>query len=413
LGDVPEKERNVAIGMIQKTVTPKSTREQPASSSVHNQNAFLYREATIHDLDQLVELEKSCFSMDVLSRRNFLWMIKRANSVLQVVEQTGKIVAYILLLFHQGTVLARIYSIAVHPSLQGGGVGKKLLQHAEQIAIDHKCLFIRLEVRPDNINAIEFYKKAHYASFGVIEDFYEDHSFAIRMEKRLRGLAPEALQRHIPYYRQTTDFTCGPACLMMAMKTLDAAYVLSRHLELQIWREATTIFMTSGHGGCSPQGLALSAYRRQFSVDLHVSHKGVFLLEGVRSEEKKSVMRLVHEDFVQQIQQETDIQLIVHHFTLENIRQAIEDGGIPCCLISAYHFNRTKTPHWVVVSHIESGYVYLHDPEVDEDQDKTSTDCVYLPVHQRIFERITCFGKQKERAMVIIYPWRSLSASSS
>jgi hypothetical protein len=51
---------------------------------------------------------------------------------------------------------------------------------------------------------------------------------------------------------------------MMAMKALDPAMELNRTLELRLWREATTIFMTSGHGGCGPYGLALSAYRRGF-----------------------------------------------------------------------------------------------------------------------------------------------------
>lgn len=369
---------------------------------INEQNKIQYREATLQDLDSLVELEKECFSMDILSRRNFLWMIKRANSVLQVAESSGNIVAYILLLFHQGTVLARIYSIAVKPSFRGAGLGKELLDNGEKIAIIRKCLFMRLEVRPDNTSAIEFYKKSHYSSFGVIEDFYEDHSVAIRMEKRLKPVTPATLQRNIPYYSQTTDFTCGPAALMMVMKALDPTIMLNRHLELQLWREATTIFMTSGHGGCSPQGLALCAFSRGFAVDLYVSHKGVFLFDGVRSEEKKSVIRLVHEDFVEQLR-ETQVVLTVKHFTIEDVKNVLASGGLLICLISSYQFSRSKTPHWVVVSHIESDYIYIHDPEVDEDQDKTATDCIYIPVHQKVFERITCFGKQKERAMVALF----------
>jgi hypothetical protein len=66
--------------------------------------------------------------------------------------------------------------------------------------------------------------------------------------------------RRLPHYRQTTDFTCGPASLMMAMKTLAPQTKIDRGLELQLWREANTIFMgpSGGHGGCSALGLALA-----------------------------------------------------------------------------------------------------------------------------------------------------------
>ena len=45
---------------------------------------------------------------------------------------------------------------------------------------------------------------------------------------------------------------------MMAMAALKPEQEMSRRVELQIWREATTVFMTTGHGGCSAHGLALA-----------------------------------------------------------------------------------------------------------------------------------------------------------
>ena len=47
--------------------------------------------------------------------------------------------------------------------------------------------------------------------------------------------------------------------LARKLLTLDPGLTLDRTLELRVWREATTIFMTSGHGGCGPDGLALAA----------------------------------------------------------------------------------------------------------------------------------------------------------
>lgn len=128
----------------------------------------------------------------------------------------------------------------------------------ETAALEGGRILVRLEVRRDNEAAIHLYTRSGYRRFGSIEDYYEDHGTALRFEKRLTPPGPMALAK-VPYYRQTLDFTCGPAALMMAMKALCPGLSLDRSLELRLWREATTIFMTSGHGGCGPYGLALAA----------------------------------------------------------------------------------------------------------------------------------------------------------
>ncbi len=96
----------------------------------------------------------------------------------------------------------------------------------------------------------------------------------------------------------------------MAMAALQPERKATRREEVQIWREATTIFMTSGHGGCSPQGLALAAWRRGFAVRQQVSIDGPLLLDGVRSEHKKTVMRLVHDGFEEALRS-TDVEQVI------------------------------------------------------------------------------------------------------
>jgi len=55
----------------------------------------------------------------------------------------------------------------------------------------------------------------------------------------------------------------------MAMKALKPSVKADRALELQLRREANTIFMgpSGGHGGCSALGLALAAHRRGFGAE--------------------------------------------------------------------------------------------------------------------------------------------------
>src|SRR3989338_10397212 len=68
----------------------------------------------------------------------------------------------------------------------------------------------------------------------------------------------------IPFYSQSTEFTCDPACLMMALKYFYSEIELSKELEFDIWREAYGI----GIPGCMPQGLAYSALVRGLNATL-------------------------------------------------------------------------------------------------------------------------------------------------
>ncbi len=232
-----------------------------------------------------------------------------------------------------------------------------------------------------------------------MRDYYEDHSEALRFEKRIRNPGHDQ-RRHVPFYRQTTDFTCGPACLLMAMGALQPERQLTRREELRLWREATTIYMTAGHGGCSPQGLALAAWRRGFRVKLVLSASGPLFLDGVRNEDKKAVMRLVHEDFCEEldasgVEQKRSARL--------DIPRQLARGGQPLVLISSYRLTRSKAPHWVLVTHYDEDFVYLHDPDVDHSQHRQPLDCQHIPVSHAEFDKMSRFGRSKLRAAVILF----------
>ena len=260
---------------------------------------LMNRTATLEDIDDLVDLEQQSFDDDRISRRQFRHMLTRANAAVLVEERAGRIVGDVVVLFSRATSVARLYSLAVAADMRGQGVAKSLLHAAEQVAWSKHRAYMRLEVRKDNTAAISLYERHGYRRFGEWLDYYDDHAAAWRYEKSLSPELHPSL-RQVAWYEQSLEFTCGPAALIMAMATLNPAVVPSRKLELRLWREATTVFMTSGHGGCAPYGLALAAARRNFRVRAYVSDKGVHLVDSVRSEDKKEVMRLVQEDMREQ-----------------------------------------------------------------------------------------------------------------
>ncbi|MCY1264832.1 putative acetyltransferase [compost metagenome] len=357
------------------------------------------RPAQPDDVSALVELEEHCFEHDRLSRRNFQWMIARANAALTVAEAEASLLGYVLVLFHQGTSLARLYSIALAPRARGIGLGQKLLEAAEEAALEHDCAYVRLEIPPDNRGAVALFERNGYRPFETLPDYYADHGEAQRYEKCIRQISERA-QRHVPFYPQSTEFTCGPACLLMAMAALDPQRSLDRREELRLWRESTIIYMNAGPGGCSPQGLALAAWRRGFRVRLQLSEDGPLFLDGVRNEEKREVMRLVHEDFSAALAESSVEQLLVSQL---DIAGALQAGGQPLVLISGSRLTSSRTPHWVVVTDCDEDFVYLHDPDIDHSRHREPLDCQYIPVSHAEFDRMSRFGRGRLRAAVVLY----------
>lgn len=366
-----------------------------------NSGLVKIRKAKVTDLPQLVVLENTCFDYDQLSRRNFQWMIKKGHSLFLVLEYKSTLIGYGLVLINRGTSLARLYSICTLKDYQGHGLASKLIAELETKASeDEDCAYLRLEVKENNKSAIKLYEKLGYTKFTEKEDYYDDGKAAFCYEKRIRVLK-KTPRLNVPYYQQGTEFTCGPSCLLMAMKTFSPKLDMSLSKELQIWREATTIFMTSGHGGCGPHGLALSAWRRGYKAEMYLSHNDVLFIDSVRNAEKKKIISLVHKDFEKKIA-ETNIKVHKKKFTLLDLKEVLRTGGIPLVLITTYHFDNNRAPHWVVVTAYDESFVYIHDPDEEGDHSGVISR-VHIPIPEDQFLKISRWGKDKLAATVVVY----------
>ncbi len=377
--------------------------------------SYLVARANPGDLEALLEIEAACFSTDRLSRRSFKRWLRREDCVFLVAtdETDSGLAGYILVMLRRGTRLARLYSLAVAPSQQGRGVARLLLEQAERHTRGSGALYMRLEVAATNSGAIRLYESLGYEQFGRYHDYYEDHSDALRMEKCIRPYEPGGDSHVIPWLAQTTPFTCGPASLMMAMAGLDNEYQPSPLEEIDIWREATTIFMTSGHGGCHPLGLALAAVERGFKAEAWVNMEGPLFLDGVRDDNKKRVMTLVHDAFLAQCERR---RIPVYFRDIEQLQlvDLFDAGANILILISTYRLDSKKAPHWVVLSGYDDSCLYVHDPELEDlssaalrkDENKDPLDCQYLPIARADFAAMSRFGGNRLRAAVVVRPGR-------
>ena len=380
---------------------PASAQDYKADS-LHpmTQAKIIIEPATLADLDALLELEQEAFVTDRLSARSIRRFLTQQHSVFLIARRDGQCLGYLLVIFHRGTRLARLYSLAVGAAFRGQGIARRLMLAGEHEAMERGALYFRLEVNNANSRAIGLYESLGFQSFGLLHDYYDDHSDALRMQKRIRFHDKATVHKNMPWCRQTTPFTCGPAALMMAMAGLRKSYRPHLEDELEIWREATTIFMTSGHGGCHPLGLALAATGRGFRAEVWINQKEALFTEGVRSAEKKTIIETVHREFVRKGKA---AGIRVHYQDIDQARltAACQQGAIPVVLISTYRLDRTKAPHWVAVSGFDEQCFYVHDPDPD-DKHQDLLDCKFLPIAREDFRPMSVFGRSRLRTAVIL-----------
>ena len=373
---------------------PESSNLNPATTS------GTLRPARTSDLKALASIEQRNFEGDRISQRQWRYMLTRSHADILVSEDEEGMLGYVLVLYNRATSVARLYSIAVEGRARGKGVSRQLVEAAEGAAWNRGRAYMRLEIRRDNLASQRLFEGQGYRQFGVLDDYYEDHMQALRFEKMLHpDLSPELAV--MPYYEQTLEFTCGPASLMMAMKALQPETHLTRNLELRLWREATTIFMTSGHGGCGPFGLALAAHHRGFGVEIYVNDRSVPMLDSVRSEEKKEVMRLVHEEMLAEIDA-AGIPLHYKNLPLAEMQQRFGEGAIALVLISSWRIYGKMSPHWVVVSGFDEQFVYVNDPFVDYEEDECVTDSINIAISRGEFTRMARYGRAGLQAVVLV-----------
>ena len=360
--------------------------------------------ASSEDWRELVELENASFRGDRISARSWRSLLASASATVTVARdsagtrQAPAIVGAAVVLQRAGTSVARLYSIALAPRARGRGVSTALLEDATQRMRDAGAAVLRLETRLDNTAAQRLFSRSGFVQRGRKAAYYEDGMDAVLYQKSLwnLGAAERDAALSAPYYGQTLDFTCGPCALLMAMAALDPATVLDRASEIRIWREATTVFMAAGHGGCGPHGLALAAERRGFRATVYAPAGQAMFVESVRDLRKKEVIRLVEADFRSELAS-TQATLVSASMSAAQLVDHLHQGRVPIVLISLWRLHGEKGPHWVVVTGFDGHVFRILDPMVAP----TGGD-PHMTITVDEFHRITRYGRRRQTAAVVI-----------
>jgi ribosomal protein S18 acetylase RimI-like enzyme len=363
------------------------------------------RTATPADLDALVALEHRVFATDRLSRRSLRRFLAAKTAVVLVADAGDGLAGTAIVLFRPRSIVARLYSIAVAPHMGGRGVASMLLAEAEKAALARGRIAMRLEVHHGNHAAIARYRKSGYREFGRHASYYDDGGDAMRFEKRLVPEIP-ALEHPPPYFHQTSEFTCGPACIMMALAWAhavrgDPPFQPPPAFEFELWREATTIVSTSGPGGCEPYGMAVALRKHGLAPTLYVSRQPPYFLDETRSAERRRVMELTqfaYRDEAKRLGIET-------HLTPVNesvLMSAFDAESVAIVLVSGYHMNPRGKPHWVFAFGRDGPHILMHDPAAIRDEQGMAAAAETYAVPWAAFERMTRSGHERLSAAIVI-----------
>ena len=140
------------------------------------------------DLDLLLKLEQKAFpyfqqssrrTLDLSLKSSFQQVWIAEDSSKEIPETVGSLVLYL----YKKTI--RIFSIVVDPDLQGQGIGRTLLEKAQDIAELNGAVRVSLEADAENRKLINWYKKVGFEATELLTDYYEVGRDGMRMVKYL------------------------------------------------------------------------------------------------------------------------------------------------------------------------------------------------------------------------------------
>jgi ribosomal-protein-alanine acetyltransferase len=130
--------------------------------------------ASIRQLDRLYEIEIECFDKEAFTKLQIASLLKDYNSINLIAKLKNEIVGFIIgmLYFERNSLVGHILTIDVSVSYRRKSVAEKLMQEIEKIFKEKGATACRLEVREDNVAALNLYKKLGYKKIARLKNYY-------------------------------------------------------------------------------------------------------------------------------------------------------------------------------------------------------------------------------------------------
>ncbi len=171
--------------------------------------ALIFRRATLEDVPSIVVLVNAAYrgdtsrvgwttEADLLDRQRtdaneLTALLSSEDSLIMLCMRSEKMIGSVHL--QHGKGVAFMGMLVIEPGLQGQGIGKQLMQSAEETAVKMwgvaKILMYAISLRTE---LIEFYERRGYRHTGIFKEFPNDEKFGI---PKVQGLKIELLEKNV------------------------------------------------------------------------------------------------------------------------------------------------------------------------------------------------------------------------
>ncbi|MEM3880946.1 MAG: ribosomal protein S18-alanine N-acetyltransferase [Candidatus Bathyarchaeia archaeon] len=136
--------------------------------------AIKIEDATIRLLDKLYEIEKQCFEREAFTKQQLAYLLADYNTVGLVARFNDEITGFVMarIGIERNMMFGHILTVNVAPAYRRRGIAQRLLVEIESMLREKGVKECRLEVREDNVAALNLYRKLGYKVVGKLEKYY-------------------------------------------------------------------------------------------------------------------------------------------------------------------------------------------------------------------------------------------------
>jgi ribosomal-protein-alanine N-acetyltransferase len=146
----------------------------------------LIRHAVSADFESLLEIDDASFPDGVAyDAVELSYFMRRSGAETIVLEEDGRIVAFLIMEVHRTRRRATIITLDVRETHRRGGYGSQLVKRSEDILTDYGVEMYDLQVDVTNAGALNFYKKHGFRTVRTLPRYYANGHDAYLMVKEL------------------------------------------------------------------------------------------------------------------------------------------------------------------------------------------------------------------------------------
>jgi ribosomal-protein-alanine N-acetyltransferase len=159
------------------------------TNEIKKRRKVVIEPVTAHDLQNLVALERECFTTEAYTERQIRDLLESPKAIAFLAKIDADIVGFVISVVEEfeGAKIGHIVTIDVAIKHRRKGIGLTLLKAAEDALSNRKARTVYLEVRADNTSALQLYRKQGYVKTEILENYYSRGIRALRMMKNLES----------------------------------------------------------------------------------------------------------------------------------------------------------------------------------------------------------------------------------